>query len=42
MKTFSLVLALALAGCAETSVRPSAPGEPDSEALVVTYYYLNF
>jgi len=42
MKTSFLVLALAAASCAKTSVRPSAPGEPDSEALVVTYYYLNF
>lgn len=42
MKTFPLILALALAGCAETSVRSAAPGEPESEAVVVTYYYLNF
>lgn len=42
MKTLSLVVALTVAGCAKTSVRASAPGEPDSEAVVVTYYYLNF
>jgi len=42
MKTLSLMVALAVSGCAKTAVRSSAPGEPDSEAVVVTYYYLNF
>ncbi|MDP1920145.1 MAG: hypothetical protein Q8L14_28120 [Myxococcales bacterium] len=42
MKTLFLMVALAVAGCAKTSVRPSAPGEPESEGVVVTYYYLNF
>jgi hypothetical protein len=42
MKTFSLVLAIAAAGCVKTSVLPAAPGEPASDELVVTYYYLNF
>lgn len=34
------VIALSLAGCAKTA--GPAPGIPDGEELVVTYYYLNF
>lgn len=42
MKALFLVVVLAALGCAETSVRPAAPGEPASDEIVVTYYYLNF
>ena len=42
MKTFFLMVAVAVAGCAKTSVLPLAPGEPESGEIVVSYYYLNF
>jgi hypothetical protein len=43
MKTLRLaLLAFAVAGCAKTKVHHLAPGEPESDEVVVTYYYLKF
>lgn len=39
MRTLALLSLLSL-GCAKTI--EAAPGQPDGEAIVVTYYYLNF
>jgi hypothetical protein len=39
MLRFALI-ALTLTGCAKT--RGPAPGQPEGEDFVVTYYYLNF
>jgi len=37
-----LLIAAVQLGCAKTTAQGRAPGEPEGDALVVTYYYLNF
>lgn len=36
------LLVMTSLGCARTAAPAPAPGQPAGEALVVTYYYLNF
>lgn len=40
MKALLLVPLATLMGCSKT--RGPAPGQPEGEAVAVTYYYLNF